>query len=228
MAHNATHVPFRVWCPICVASRGRSSPHRRVVVDKTQPCIAFVETCSGAVISLMCARKGGYEDLTKEILRQLEASGFLNPVNVQCDKEMSIIDVCRKVARERKWRTVLRFAPKTSHQSNGFVEAVHGHIQGLARRCQTQIETNTGIQLSSISPATPLAIRYAGFVLSRFTVRPDGRTPFQYLLGTPFVSPLCMFGESVFALIPDHEVRAAKLTNRWISGCWWETTCIVG
>ena len=29
-----------------------------------------------------------------------------------------------------------------------------------------------------------------------------------------------MFGESVFALIPDHEVRAAKLTNRWISGCW--------
>ena len=80
---------------------------------------------------------------------------------------------------------------------------------------------NTGIQLSAISPAIPFAIRYAGFVLSRFTVRPDGRTPFQYLLGTPYVSPLCMFGESVFALIPDHEVRAAKPTNRWISGCWW-------
>ena len=30
-----------------------------------------------------------------------------------------------------------------------------------------------------------------------------------------------MFGESVFPLIPDHVVRAAKLTNRWISGCWW-------
>ena len=30
-----------------------------------------------------------------------------------------------------------------------------------------------------------------------------------------------MFGESVFAWTPDHEVRAAKLTNRWISGCWW-------
>ena len=129
--------------------------------------------------------------------------------------------MCRKVAHERNARTVFRFAPKTSHQSNGFVEAVHGHIQGLARCYQTQIETNTGVQLSTISPAIPFAIRYAGFVLSRFTVRPDGRTPFQYLLGTPYVSPLCMFGESVFALIPDHEVRAAKLTNRWISGCWW-------
>ena len=169
----------------------------------------------------MCARKGGYEDLAKEILRHFEAYGFLNPIIIQCDKETSIIDVCRKVARERNARKVLRFSPKTSHQSNGFVEAVHGHIQGLARCYQTQIETNTGIQFSAISHAIPFAIRYAGFVLSRFTVRPDGRTPFQYLLGTPYVSPLCMFGESVFALITDHEERAAKLTNRWISGCWW-------
>ena len=50
------------------------------------------------------------------------------------------------------------------------------------------------------------AIRYAGFVFSRFTVRPDGRTPLQCLLGTPCVSPLCKVGESVFALIPDHEM----------------------
>ena len=195
-----------------------------------------METRSGVVISFMCARKGGYEDLTKEILRHVEAYGFLNPVIIQCDKEMSIIDVCRKVARERNARTVLRFAPITSHQSKEFVEAVHGHIQGLARCYQTQIETNTGIQLSAISLAIPFAIRFAGFVLSRFTVRPDGRTQFQYLLGTPYVSPLCMFGESVFVLIPDHEVRAAKLTNRWISGCgdemhrptntWWRRNMV--
>ena len=80
MAHNATHVPFRDWCPICVASRGRSSPHRRVVVNKTdtlpkfptdymymfirtvavsktQPCITFVETRSGVEISFMCRNR---------------------------------------------------------------------------------------------------------------------------------------------------------------------------
>ena len=154
-------------------------------------------------------------------MRHFEAYGFLNPIIIQRDKEMSIVDVCRKVAREQNARTVLRFAPKTSHQSNGFVEAVHGHVQGLARCYQTQIETDTGIQFLGISLAIPIAISYAGFVLSRFAVRPDGRTPFQYFLGTPYVSHLCMFGESVFALIPDQEVRAAKLTNMWISGCFW-------
>ena len=146
--------------------------------------------------------------------------GFFKPVIIQCDKEMGATDVRRQVTRERNARTVLRFAPNTSHQSNGFVEAVHGHIQGLARCYQTQIETHIDIQLAAISPAIPFAIRCDGLVLSRFTVRPDGRTPFQYLLGTPCVTPLCMCAESVFALIPNHEVRA-KLTNRWISGCWW-------
>ena len=72
-----------------------------------------METRSGLVISFTCARKGGCEDWTKEILRHFEANGFLNPVILQCDKETSIIDVSRKVARERKARTVLRFAPKT-------------------------------------------------------------------------------------------------------------------
>ena len=133
-------------------------------------------------------------------MRHFEAYGFLNPVIIQCDKEMSIIDVCRKVARERNARTVSRFAPKTSHQSNGFVEAVHGQIQGLARCYQTQIETNTGIQLSAIS--LPFHVQFVTLDLCSQD------------------SPLCIFGESVFALIPDHEVRAAKLTNRWISGCW--------
>ena len=102
MAHIATHVPFRDWCPLCVASRARSSPHIRVVAKKTadtlpkfqtdymfirtvaesntQPCITFVEKRSGAVISFLFARKGGYEDLVVEFLRHFESFGFLTLV----------------------------------------------------------------------------------------------------------------------------------------------------
>ena len=224
MAHNATHVLFRDWCPISVASRGRSSPHRRVVVNKTadtlpkfqtdymfirtvaesktQPCITFVETRSGVVISFMCARKSGYEDLTKEILRHFEAYGFLNPVIIQCDKEMSVIDLCRKVARERNARTVLRFAPKTSHQSNGFVEAVHGHIHGTRTMLpDTNRDDHWHTAFSNFTRHSMCgSLRWICYL--KIHSATDGRTPFQYLLGTPYVSPLCMFGESVFALIP--------------------------
>ena len=75
---------------------------RTVAESKTQPCITFVETRSRVVITFVCARKGGYEDLTKEILRHFEAYGFLNAAIFQCDKEMSIIDVCRKSCTRTK------------------------------------------------------------------------------------------------------------------------------
>ena len=26
-AHNATHVPFRSWCPFCVAGKAKANPH---------------------------------------------------------------------------------------------------------------------------------------------------------------------------------------------------------
>ena len=81
MAHNATHVPFRDWCPFCVAADTLPKFQtdimfiRAVAESKTQPSITFVETRSGVVISFMCAWKGCSEDLTKEILRHIEAYG---------------------------------------------------------------------------------------------------------------------------------------------------------
>ena len=117
-----------------------------------------METRIGAVVSFMCARKGGYEDLPREILRHFASCGFLKVVIVKRDEERSIPDVCRNFARERDGRTVQHFVPKTSRQSNGFVEAVHGHIQGLARCYETQIDTNIGKQLSVTSPAISSAV----------------------------------------------------------------------
>ena len=141
---------------------------------------------------------------------------------IQCDKEMSIIDVCRKVARERNARTVLRFAPKTGHQSNGFVEAVHGHIQGPRTTLpDTNWDEHWRTTFSNFTYHSICnSLRWICSLKIHSATRRQNTIP-------PYVSPLCMFGESVFALIPDHEVRAAKLTNRWISGCWRGTRCIV-
>ena len=129
---------------------------------------------------------------------------------------MSIIDVCRKVARERNARKIC--AKNKSSEQRVCRSSTRTH-SGTRTMLPDTIETNTGRQLSAISPAIPFAIRYAALVLSRFTVRLDGRTPFQYLLGTPYVSPLCMFGESVFALIPEHDVassRADEQVDQWL------------
>ena len=89
---------------------------RTVAESKTLPCITFVETRSGVVISFMCAWKSGYEDLTKKILRHFEPYGFLNPVNIQCDNEMSIIDVCRSCTRTKRESSVTICAKNKSSE----------------------------------------------------------------------------------------------------------------
>ena len=234
MAHNATHGPFRDWCPICVACRGRSSPHRRVMVNKTaetlpnfqtdkmfirtlaesktQPCITFVET-RGVVISFMCARKGGYEDLTKEIMRHFEAYGFTNPVIIQCDKEMQ--KSCTRTKRE----TSVKICAKNKSSEE--------------RVCRSSARTHSGTR--TMLPDTNRDEHWHT-VLNNFTshsicdslrwicalkIHSATRRQNAFPIFARNVSLLCIFGESVFASIPDHEVRAAKLTNRWTSGCWW-------
>ena len=89
MALNATHVPFRDWCPIC-------------------GCESWTKFSA----QTSC----GEQDLTKEILRHLEAYGFLNPVIIQCDKEMSIIDVCRSCTGTRRGNSVTICAKNKSSE----------------------------------------------------------------------------------------------------------------
>ena len=163
----------------------------------------------GVVISFMCARKGGYEDLTKEILRHFEAYGFLNPIIIQCDKEMSIIDVCRKVARERNARTVLRFTPKTSHQSNGFVETVHGDTFRDSHDA-TRHKSRRTLAYNFQQFHLPHQLQ---FVTLDLCSQDSAERHSNNCTELHMCHLLCMFGESVFALIPDHEVRAAKLTR---------------
>ena len=77
---------------------------------------------------------------------------------------------------------------------------------GLTRCYATQIRSETGVEIDTANPAFDMALQYASFVLTRFTVRPDGRTPFEAAVGGRYSSPLCCFGESIFALIPDTEI----------------------
>ena len=39
--HNLSHVPYRNWCPHCVAGRGRSKPHRGHTSEREIPVIGM-------------------------------------------------------------------------------------------------------------------------------------------------------------------------------------------
>ena len=154
------------------------------------------------MISFMCAWKGGCEDLTREILRHFVSYAFVNPVILHCEKEMSIRDVCTKVARERKARIVLRSCQKQVISAMVLLKQ-HTHT------CKDK-------QKSFRTLVCSFQQHHPQFHYSWLrTVRQDERTPLQYLLGAPCASTLCVFGESVFPVIPDHSGSGQTRV------CWW-------
>ena len=73
--HDATHVPYRSWCPICVAASAREDPHPRRARTETEaglPVIQFdydlledhltllivKDKQSGATVAYDCETKG--------------------------------------------------------------------------------------------------------------------------------------------------------------------------
>ena len=39
--HETTHLPFKSWCPDCVAGRGRDLAHKRILEEQDSPAMQF-------------------------------------------------------------------------------------------------------------------------------------------------------------------------------------------
>ena len=54
--HNLTHIPYRSWCPYCVAGKRANTPHRREMVPRTIPLLSadygFISDPGGELVTL--------------------------------------------------------------------------------------------------------------------------------------------------------------------------------
>ena len=107
-----------------------------------------------------------------------------------------------------------------SHHSTGFVEAMHGHMQGTRTMLpDTNRDEHKHTAFSNFTCHSIFdSLRWICALKTHNATRRQNRIPI--FARNLHMSSTCMFRDSVFALIPDLQVRATKLTNRWISGCW--------
>ena len=63
-------------------------------------------------------------------------------------------------------------------------------------------------------------VRHAAWLITRFVVRPSGRTAYEALRGRAYRSELVEIGERVFAKKPGDSQNVTKLDRRWEAGIW--------
>ena len=240
--HNLTHMPYRAWCGWCVMSRGQSNQHhvldaerknergrmlqmdyyfmRTIFEDKVVACLSAIECLAGAVISSVVPEKGGTKFAEELVVSGLERFGLNEELVIQVDAEPSIRDLARRVASRRKAKTILRVTPVGSKQSLAYAESSHKSLEGIARTLKSQLESECNVTVLAESEVTPWMVRHAGFIITNFSIRPDGRTPFERLNKVKYASAVCTFGEAVMIRVEKVEVLAAKFTENWVEAIW--------
>ena len=111
-------------------------------------------------------------------------------------------------------------APEVSHpgesQSNGHAEKSVGDFVSQLRTLKTALESRLKARISSSHPVTHWLIEHTAYVLNKFALGPDGRTPYGRLHGREGKERMCEFGERIMWYVPK-KVRA-KLDQRWRYG----------
>jgi hypothetical protein len=110
--------------------------------------------------------------------------------------------------------------PELSHPgesaSNGLAERSVGIFMDQLRTLKTALESRLKIRLSSSHPVTHWLIEHTAYVLNKFSLGPDGRTPYGRLHGREGHERICEFGERIMWYVP--KKLRSKLDQRWRYG----------
>jgi len=117
---------------------------------------------------------------------------------LKSDNEPAILALKREVkVQATDVEVVLQEALTGDHSANGAVEAAVRNQKRQVRALLSEVEENLA-KLDDTHPILTWLSRHAAFCLSGFSIKDDGRTPYQKLTGRKWNRPLVRFGERIF------------------------------
>ncbi len=237
--HNATHLPYRNWCPICVRAKGREDAHYRganipddddkdgvpvVSMDyntvegekatgghaKKVKTVVVKDEVTGCVFQHRIDCKGtGDEWLMKRLCKDFEELGRRDIV-LKTDGEPAMVAVQSRIQGMRPGRTILRNPPAYNPQSNGPCEKAVQDATAHARALRLALESRLGVEIPRDSPIMDWIFEHAAFLINRFSVGHDGMVPMERLTGTKWRRAVVEIGETVLAKLVNKPIRKGK------------------
>ena len=230
-----THMPFRNWCKHCQMHLGREDKHQRQKTPKdSMPTVSFdfcftargpnqaagdtekmivlllVDRDTRFVEAVPTVAKGGAKwksYLIGEIVKFITFLGH-HEVVLRSDGELGYLQQgVQQIRMKQGLRTVVSFAAKGDHQSNGLIEQ---NVQSVRQQCNIllgQLEEKAGTVVDTMSAVHAWAWKHACFLINRYRVQQD-TTSFEKLTGTRYTGKIVRFGEQVLA-------RVRKVMHPW-------------
>ena len=245
--HECTHWPFRSWCRHCVRGRAVSSPHKRRTTEEVEfsqnrvptisvdhcfmsaaseassehPFLVLYDNNTGSIYAFATGTKAmkpwviGY---VHSIICELGYGGVR--IAFKSDRAAELIQLRQEVARLRTAPTVPILSATKESKSNGDMERAVRTWQGQYRTLKMQVEEMTGSDLPSGHVALQWCAWWAAGILSRFRVRPSGRTPYETTTGHKSKVPIACFGEHILWQSKRVLGDIGKAESEWYDGIY--------
>jgi hypothetical protein len=240
--HELTHLPFRSWCPCCVAATAKHWPHKRrserdedeeaippvhmdywfMREDGTEGSVTvinYVEKITKMHGAHVVKSKGTDNDTAERIIKSIEKMGMNNKIILRADQEPAIQAVTQAIKKLRSTETILEASKKYDSQSNGFAERAVQTVEGQVRAMLIALERRLQGKVSVFHRVMTWLLEHAADTLNKFAVASDGRTAFERVKGKRYKGEMVEFGRKVMCKIPC-KPEGGLMQERWVRGVW--------
>ena len=239
LEHEATHIPFAHWCESFVEAKSKQDhekknpeagkdsvgvPYPIVQLDfmflqgKDTP--ALVAICSWTRMSVVIPVSGKQTErkTVEKVLKWVHSIGHLEEVGFVGDSEEAMVSLVTAIVETRR-----KMNRKTHDQNNKpyqkgrtarverFIQTVRNQTVCLVRAAEKKL----GIEIPDGHAMWAWGLCHASWLLNRYHRRAAiGSTPYECVVGRPYLGKIAPFGEYVFALKKPEKKRYCEL-DRW-------------
>eukprot|EP00438_Fugacium_kawagutii_P000480 Skav216940 [mRNA] locus=scaffold3396:50058:57739:+ [translate_table: standard] len=214
--HEMTgHTIHRTWCGHCMRARGLVEQHRKVShEEKGIPTLGidyfFFGEDEKGLTHLQCKddhsgmywassvpAKGADPFATNFLLGILDETGYKRVI-LRSDNEPAVKALKSAVKAAASCEVVLEESKTGDSQSNGLAESAVKETKRQCRATKSSLEEKMGKEVKDTHPLWSWVARHGDFLMSRYRVGSDGRTPYERLKGRRWKRPMVCFGEKVW------------------------------
>lgn len=238
--HRVTHLPYRSWCPQCVAAAANDDPHRSKRLASQGPldvqevhwdyCFPredgdWVVVLVGGdretritIAHLVPYKGASVEWLSEQLVRDLHRLGAHARVVLKSDQEPAIVDVLKEVAKMRgSGRTVLEQSPVYDSKGNGLIERAVQSFEKILRTHKLALEDKLKSKLPVKHPVFAWLVEHCADLYNKYQVGRDGKTAMQRLKGKKCLQPSVEFCSPIMFRVVG-KVQGGDMKERWHSG----------
>jgi hypothetical protein len=238
--HEPNHLPFRSWCPECVAGRRDNPPHtRRTEEERQVPEVmldyAFVrrqheqenvtvlvvkDRDSRALRGAVMRYKGVCLDESSErATDMIRGFGHTDKIIIKVDNEPAL-KALRAEVMQKLGGAIPASPPVKESESNGCMENGVKLFKGLLRVHLLALERKLEGHIPSAHPVMAWLVEHVGDIVTKYMQGSDGKTAYQRLFGKQVHEEGLEFGERVMVKGRRSNEINVVLEARWRPGIW--------